>query len=90
MPVFIISFQVHFLVYWVYSCNPFSVKIKLQALRVAGALIRVAGEMRRLPAYFDNPAFVVVTVDRFVERGDGPFELQKQDSHVFSKTSTLL
>ena len=29
--------------------------------------------------------FVVLTVDQFVERGDGPFELQKQDSHVFSK-----
>ena len=24
--------------------------------------------------------FVVLTVDRFVERGDGLFELQKQDS----------
>ena len=24
--------------------------------------------------------FVVLTVDRFVERGDGPFELQKQDT----------
>ena len=27
--------------------------------------------------------FVVLTVDQFVERGDGPFELQKQDSHRF-------
>ena len=32
----------------------------------------------------------VVTVDQFVERGDGPFELQKQDSHVFRKTDTFL
>ena len=29
--------------------------------------------------------FLVLTVDQFVERGDGPFELQKQDSHVFLK-----
>ena len=39
--------------------------------------------------------FVVLTVefggpDQFVERGDGPFELQKQDSHVFRKTGTFL
>ena len=27
--------------------------------------------------------FVVLTVDQFVERGDGLFKLQKQDSHVF-------
>ena len=25
--------------------------------------------------------FVMLTVDRFVERGDGPFELQKQKRH---------
>ena len=29
--------------------------------------------------------FVVLTVDQFVEHGDGSFELQKQDSHVFRK-----
>ena len=34
--------------------------------------------------------FVVLTVDQFVERGDGPFELQEQDSHVFRKTGTFL
>ena len=35
---------------------------------------------------------VVLTVDQFVERGDGPFELQKQDSQrdVFRKTGTFL
>ena len=30
-------------------------KTKLQAFRVANAIFRVADEMRRLPAYFDNP-----------------------------------
>ena len=30
-------------------------KIKLQAFRVGGAIFRIADEMRRLPAYFDNP-----------------------------------
>ena len=34
-------------------------KIKLQAVRVAGAFFRVTNEMRRLPAYFDNPGSVV-------------------------------
>ena len=34
--------------------------------------------------------FVVLTVDQFVERGDGPFELHKQDSHVFRKTGSFL
>ena len=29
--------------------------------------------------------FVVLIVDHFVERGDGPFKLQKQNSHVFRK-----
>ena len=33
--------------------------------------------------------FVVLTVDHFVERSDGPFELQKQDSHVFRKNSHI-
>ena len=35
-------------------------------------------------------ASVVLIVDQFVERGDGPFELQKQDTHVFRKTGTFL
>ena len=35
--------------------------------------------------FFLFVTFVVLTVDRFVERGVGPFELQRQDSHVFSK-----
>ena len=40
--------------------------------------------------FFLFVTFVVLTVDWFVERGDGPFELQKQDSHVFRKTGTFL
>ena len=35
--------------------------------------------------FFHLVTFVVLTVDRFVERGDGPFELQKQVSYVFRK-----
>ena len=41
-------------------------------------------------SFFFFVMFVVLTVDQFVERGDGPFELQKQDSHVFRKTGTFL
>ena len=33
---------------------------------------------------------VCSAVDRFVGRGDGPFKLQKQVSHVFRKTGTFL
>ena len=40
--------------------------------------------------FFLFVTFVVLTVDQFVERGDGPFELQKQDSNVFRKTGTFL
>ena len=39
---------------------------------------------------FPFVTFVVLTVDQFVERGDGLLELQKQDSHVFRKTGTFL
>ena len=36
--------------------------------------------------FFLFVTFVVLTVDQFVERGDGQFELQKQDSQArFSK-----
>ena len=38
-----------------------------------------------LSFFFLFVTFVVLTVDQFVERGGGPFELQKQDSHVFRK-----
>ena len=41
-----------------------------------------------LSFFFLFVTFVVLTVDQFVERGDGPFELQKQDSHFFRKTGT--
>ena len=34
---------------------PNACKIELRAFREAGTFIRVDGEMRRLPAYFDNP-----------------------------------
>ena len=34
---------------------------------------------------FVSATFVLLTVDQFFERGDGPFELQKQDSVVFRK-----
>ena len=39
--------------------------------------------------FFLFVTFVVLTGDQFVERGDGPFELQKQDSHVFRKPGTF-
>ena len=38
-----------------------------------------------LSFFFLFVMFVVLTVDQFVERGDGPFELQEKDSHVFRK-----
>ena len=40
--------------------------------------------------FFLFMTFVVLTVDQFVERDDGPFELQKQDSHVFEKLALFL
>ena len=40
--------------------------------------------------FFLFVTFVVLTVDQFVERGGGPFGLQKQDSHIFRKTGTFL
>ena len=40
--------------------------------------------------FFLFVTFVVLIVDQFVERGDGPFEFQKQDTHVFRKTGTFL
>ena len=39
--------------------------------------------------FFLFVTFVVLIVDQFVECGDGPFELQKQDTHVFRKTRTF-
>ena len=38
---------------------------------------------------FPSQPFVVLTVDQFVEHGGGPLERQKQDRHVYRKTSTL-
>ena len=40
--------------------------------------------------FFLFVTFVVLTVDQFVERGGGPFGLQKQDSHVFQKLAHFL
>ena len=39
---------------------------------------------------FPSQPFVVLTVDQFVGHGGSPLERQKQDSHVYRKTSTLL
>ena len=36
------------------------------AVRVAGSVFGIAGEMRRLPAYFDNPVRYVFAVERTV------------------------
>ena len=38
---------------------------------------------------FPSQPFVVLTVDQFVGHGGGPLEQQKQDRHVYRKTSTL-
>ena len=40
--------------------------------------------------FFLFVTFVVLIVDQFVERDDGTFELQKQDTHVFRRTGTFL
>ena len=50
--------------------------------------VKCEGEWNSVIFFFVT--FVVLTVDHFVERGDGPFELQKQDTHVFRKTGTFL
>ena len=52
------------------------------------ARVKCEGEWNSV-IFFLFVMFVVLTVDQFVERGDGPFELQKQDSHVFGKTGTF-
>ena len=40
--------------------------------------------------FFLFVTFVVLIVDQFVERGDGPFQFQKQDTHVFEKLAHFL
>ena len=52
-------------------------------------IVRVKCEGEWNSVIFFFVTFVVLTVDQFVERGDGPFELQKQDSHVFRKPGTF-
>ena len=39
--------------------------------------------------YFPSVKFVVMTVDQFVGRDDGPLEQQKQDSHVCRRNRTF-
>ena len=51
--------------------------------------VKCEGEWNSV-VFFLFVTFVMLTVDQFVERGDRPFELQKQDSHVFRKTGTFL
>ena len=46
--------------------------------------------MNGIVIFFLFVTFVVLTVDHFAERVDGPFELQKQDSNVFGKACTFL
>ena len=36
-----------------------TLRTDLLTFRVTGAVFKIAGEMRRLPAYFDNPAFLI-------------------------------
>ena len=38
---------------------------------------------------FPSATFVVLTVDQFVGRDDGPLEQQKQDSHVCRRNRTF-
>ena len=37
---------------------------------------------------FPSQSFLVLTVDEFIGHSGGPLERQKQDSHVYRKTST--
>ena len=42
--------------FYLFQCCAASLlKVEPQAYKIAGAFFRVAGEMRRLPAYFDYP-----------------------------------
>ena len=43
-------------------------------------------------SFFSFPfvVFVVLTVDQFVERGDGPLESQKLGSHIFEELAHFL
>ena len=53
------------------------------------ARMKCEGEMEFCNS-FSFVTFVVLTVDQFVERGDGLLESQKRDSHIFRKTGTFL
>ena len=44
------------------ACTPFNTMPRTNlAVRVAGSVFGIAGEMRRLPAYFDNPVWSMFT-----------------------------
>ena len=49
-------------------------KIRLHAFRVAGTYFRVAGEMRRLPAYFDNPAKTKKRQSQYIKTLEEPIQ----------------
>ena len=57
------------------------------AVRVAGAGFGIAGEMRRLPAYFDNPVGV-----NFFEKNSGYFNTisKKLCEYVFAQVSWVI
>ena len=45
------------------ACTPFNTMPRTNlAVRVAGSVFGIAGEMRRLPAYFDNPGFSIALI----------------------------
>ena len=60
----------------------------LKLLRMIAQFYWVIVRVNGFCHFFLFVTFVVLTVDQFVERGDGP--LQRQDSHVFRKTGTFL
>ena len=63
---------------------PNGCKIELCAFRVAGAFIRVDGEMRWLPAYFDNPA-LSLTENQLLRQSDSP----RSTATVFARWSPI-
>ena len=45
--------------------------------------------VNKMCSVLPSQPFVVLNVDQFVGHGGGPLERQKQDRHVYRKTSTL-